>query len=250
MPVQYYKEAWFESVAGGSLRSARIILRIVNDALHPKSVIDVGCGVGTWLKAWSELGVEDIAGIDGDYVRDHQLLIPSDRFQRMDLAAPTQISRRFDLVESLEVTEHLPSSAAESFVAFLVSVGSVILFSAAIPNQGGVHHINEQWPEYWADQFSKHGFIPIDSIRDLIWDNAEIDYWYRQNALFFVHEGEKSVIESLRSVKVHNRSGSLARVHPVLWLLAPQRTGLSAHLKMIPGAAVAAIRKRLNRVRK
>ena len=247
MPVQYYNEAFFESVAGGSLRSARTIVRIVNEALHPKSVIDVGCGVGTWLKAWSELGVEDIFGIDGEYVRGDQLLIRADRFQPMDLAAPKQISRRFDLVESLEVAEHLPSSVAERFVAFLASLGSVVLFSAAIPNQGGVHHINEQWPDYWAKLFVKHGFISIDILRDLIWDNPEIDYWYCQNALLFVREEETSAIQRLRSLSEHRRSTSLARVHPVLWLLAPKRTGLRTLIKMIPGAAVAAVRKRLDR---
>ena len=247
MPDQYYNEAWFESVAGGSLRSARTILRIVNEVLHPKSVIDVGCGVGTWLKAWSELGVEDIFGIDGEYVRGDQLLISSDRFQPMDLTAPKEIARRFDLVESLEVAEHLPSSVAERFIAFLASLGSVVLFSAAIPNQGGVHHINEQWPEYWAELFAKHGFVPIDTLRDLIWDNLEVEYWYSQNTLLFVHQGETSAIERLRSLALHSRSKSLARVHPALWLLAPKRTGLRALIKMIPGAAVSAVRKRLDR---
>jgi hypothetical protein len=247
LPDQFYSEAWYESVAGGSLRSARTILKIVNEALHPKSVIDVGCGTGTWLKAWSELGVEDIFGIDGEYVRRDQLLISADRFQPMDLSAPTQISRQFELVESLEVAEHLPSSAAEPFVAFLTSLGSVVLFSAAIPNQGGVHHINEQWPEFWAELFSKHGFLLIDTLRDLVWDNPEVDYWYCQNTFIFVREGETSAIERLRSISVHGRSTSLGRVHPRLWLLASKRLGLSTLVKMIPGAAVAAVRKRLDR---
>jgi hypothetical protein len=165
----------------------------------------------------------------------------------MDLTSPTQISRRFELVESLEVAEHLPSTVAEGFVAFLASLGSVVLFSAAIPNQGGVHHINEQWPEYWAELFSKHGFIPIDTLRDLIWSSPDVDYWYCQNTLLFVREGETSAIERLRSLSLHGRSTSLARVHPELWLLAPKRTGLRALIKMIPGAAVEAVRKRLNR---
>jgi hypothetical protein len=249
LPAQYYNEAFYESMAGGSLRSARAVLRIVNEALHPNSVIDVGCGIGTWLKAWSEIGVEDIVGIDGDYVRSDQLAIALDRFRSMDLTAPTSISRRFDLVQSLEVAEHLPSSSAEKFVSFLTSLGSIVLFSAAIPNQGGTHHLNEQWPEYWARLFSKHGFITIDTLRDLIWDDPDVDYWYRQNTLFFARECETSAIEQLRGISMYSRSSSLARVHPTLWLLAPKRTGLRALIKMIPGAARAAVRKRLDRIR-
>lgn len=191
--------------------------------------------------------MEDIFGIDGEYVRGDQLLIPADRFQPMDLTEPKQISPRFDPVESLEVAEHLPSSAPERFVAFLASLGSVILFSAAIPNQHSVHHVNDQWPEYWAEMFAKHGFIPIDTLRDLIWDNPEVDYWYCQNTLLFVDERATTAIERLKSISVRNRSTSLARVHPVLWLLAPKRMGLTALIKMIPGAAVAAVRNRLDR---
>src|SRR5271165_1063667 len=98
------------------MRSAREVLKIVKDAhLNPKSVVDVGCGIGTWLKVWSELGAEDILGVDGDYVRQDQLLIPPDRFKAMDLSNPLALKRKFDLVQSLEVAEHLPPAAAGPF---------------------------------------------------------------------------------------------------------------------------------------
>jgi predicted RNA methylase len=31
----------------------------------PSSVLDVGCGCGTWIKAALDIGVTDIVGIDG-----------------------------------------------------------------------------------------------------------------------------------------------------------------------------------------
>ena len=67
------------------------------------------------------------------------------------------MNRKFDLVLSLEVAEHLPSECAEAFVESLVNLGPVILFSAAIPYQGGENHVNEQWPEYWVGVLSGEG---------------------------------------------------------------------------------------------
>ena len=63
-----------------------------------------------------------------------------------DLAQPLQIDRRFDLALSLEVAEHLPPECGSEFVQTLTDLSSVILFSAAIPFQGGTDHLNEQWP--------------------------------------------------------------------------------------------------------
>ena len=65
------------------------------------------------------------------------------------------LERKFDLAISLEVAEHLKSSSSEDFVQSLTTLAPMILFSAAIPHQGGLHHINEQWLEYWGDLFNK-----------------------------------------------------------------------------------------------
>jgi hypothetical protein len=60
-----------------------------------------------------------------------------------------------------------------------------ILFSAAIPGQGGSLHVNEQWPSYWIKLFSEHGYRCFDFIRPQIWTDRAIESWYRQNILFF-----------------------------------------------------------------
>jgi hypothetical protein len=92
-------------------------------------------------------------GVDGEYVNIKTLAIPEERFIPYDLKRPYRIDRAFDLVVSLEVAEHLPADCAETLVDSLTGLGSVVLFSAAIPYQGGEHHINEQWPEYWIRLF-------------------------------------------------------------------------------------------------
>ncbi len=162
-------------------QSAREVVPLVLDLLQPASVIDVGCGLGTWLAVFEELGVKDILGIDGSDTASEQLEIPKEKFIPADLTQPLQISRRFDLVVCLEVAEHLPGTAAEAFIGTLTSLGDTILFSAAIPGQGGQEHINEQWPEYWQEKFLKHNYKFYDLIRERIWGNDKVEWWYRQN---------------------------------------------------------------------
>lgn len=183
-----YTNEFYAEQQAGSLRSARAVVPLVLDAVRPRSVVDVGCGVGTWLAAFLEAGVEDVLGMDGSYVDTERLLIPRERFTAVDLGAPPAPEREFDLVVSMEVAEHLLPGQAAGFVRYLAALGPVVLFSAAVPFQGGTHHVNEQWPGYWADHFREHGYLACDYLRPRIWDDGAVEWWYRQNALLFVRE--------------------------------------------------------------
>ena len=86
---------------------------------------------------------------------------------------------------SLEVAEHLEEEAADNFVRQLTKISDRILFSAAIPDQGGLHHLNERPPSYWAKKFKTYGFNQLDFLRPLFWDDERIEWWYRQNFLIY-----------------------------------------------------------------
>ena len=166
-------------------RSAEIVLPILFNHIKPKSVLDVGCGLGTWLKVCKDLGVEEILGIDGEYVEPSKITIPHDCFLQKDLCELTFSDRKYDLTICLEVAEHLPQKNAQQFVEFLASSSETILFSAAVPYQGGQGHINEQPLSYWLEKFKVLGFTAYDFIRPMIWDNENVDWWYRQNILLY-----------------------------------------------------------------
>jgi SAM-dependent methyltransferase len=151
-----------------------------------RSVIDVGCGRGTWLAVFAEHGTADIHGVDGDYVDRGGLEVSPERFRAHNLTEPLHVDRTFDLAVSLEVAEHLPGEAAPALVASLTRLAPVVVFSAAAPYQGGQNHVNEQWPAYWAEQFGRHDFLPVDCLRRRIWANSDVDWWYAQNAFLYV----------------------------------------------------------------
>ncbi len=213
MPAPYSRE-FFDSLREGVLRSANAIVPIVLDITRANSVVDVGCGTGTWLAAFAAHGVQDILGLDGDYVDRSLLEIPAEQFVPADLNLPLSVGRRFDLVVSLEVAEHLQPAAADTFVDSLTRLGPIVLFSAAIPHQGGVDHLNEQWPEYWATHFAYKGFRVVDAIRPLVWNNPKVETWYAQNTLLFVDRRQLARFPGLRKAARSTDPACLARVHP------------------------------------
>lgn len=188
MATQPYDASFFAGQSGGSYASARVVLGEVQRLLPFRSACDVGCGAGTWLRALAEMGVEDLMGLDGAYARS-SLQVPAERFRATDLAAPFTVERGFDLALSLEVAEHLPPRRAESFVEDLVRLAPAVLFSAAVPGQGGTQHLNERWQDYWVELFARHGYAAHDVIRPRIWNEAVVEPWYRQNTLLFLREG-------------------------------------------------------------
>jgi SAM-dependent methyltransferase len=183
-----YDATFYDGQSNGSYRSACRIVPILMELFGPASVLDVGCGVGPFLRAFVDSGVADVRGVDGDYVPRDRLLIDASRFHAQDLGQPLDLGRRFDLVMSLEVAEHLPGEKAGLFVDNLCRHGSTIIFSAAIPAQGGTGHVNERWPSYWISLFAARGYRAFDIVRPKIWADESVEYWYRQNILVFAEE--------------------------------------------------------------
>ncbi|HEX6363558.1 MAG TPA: class I SAM-dependent methyltransferase [Albitalea sp.] len=212
-----YTAGFYAQVDAGSQSSARVVLPIVLDLLPVESAIDVGCGLGAWPAALVEHGIADVCGVDGPYVDVARLLIPRERFVAADLERPLAMPRRFDLVMSMEVAEHLPPSAADTFVASLVSLGPAVLFSAAIPGQGGERHVNEQWPGYWSDKFAAHGYVQLDCIRDRVWDDARVEPWYAQNTFLYASRALFDASPRLQAEAARGSFGSRALVHPRQW---------------------------------
>ena len=216
--MQPYTQKFYKDQSVGSRRSAEAIVPLVLTLIKPQSVIDVGCGLGIWLSVFKEFGVKDVFGIDGDHVDRSMLQIPNERFTAFDLKKPIPIDRQFDLVISLEVAEHLPEDCAKTFIHSLTGLGPVILFSVAIPFQGGTNHLNEQWPDYWANHFNDNGYVAVDCLRKKVWQDDQVEWWYAQNMLLFCQKDYLASNPLLKEEFENTHPSQLSIVHPRKYL--------------------------------
>jgi SAM-dependent methyltransferase len=214
----FYDKNFYNSQSFLSLQAASIIVPFLLELFNPKSVVDIGCGLGTWLSVFKNNGVLKVLGMDGDYINESDLHIPKENFIGVDLCSPFKIDTTFDLAVCLEVAEHLPENKAESLIDLLTSLSSVVVFSAAIPGQGGRNHINEQWPDYWGRRFESKGYKSYDLIRSRYWNNTEIEPWYSQNMFIYINEeAQKKHSLAIKSFENSKLDFPAQAVHPELF---------------------------------
>jgi SAM-dependent methyltransferase len=209
-----YDKTFFASRSEKVRRSADVIVPHVLNLIRPSSVIDVGCGTGTWLATFARHGIDDYLGVDGDWVPRGLLEIPAGRFVPAHLDAEFRLDRTFDLALSLEVAEHLPESAAARFVDTLVRLAPSVLFSAAVPHQGGRNHLNEQWQGYWAALFRGHDYEPVDVVRPHVWADERLPFWYVQNTLLYARPEVIAAAPALSAARKPTAASMLSLAHP------------------------------------
>jgi SAM-dependent methyltransferase len=211
-----YDRAFFAEQTDGSARSARIVVPLIMSVVRDvRSVVDLGCGAGVWLARFKEAGVPRVLGLDGGAAaQEGQLEIEPEEFRTANLERDIDLDDSFDLCICLEVAEHLTDLAAPVIVRNMCKLSDVVLFSAAIPGQGGTHHLNERWPSYWANLFGLAGYDVLDVVRANIWDDARVEWWYRQNLLVFANKAGLSRIAYSRNVDRDSRTTPLDIVHP------------------------------------
>jgi SAM-dependent methyltransferase len=211
MTASIYPAGFYANRRAATLHAARRILSALPAGLPRASIADIGCGTGTWLAAALADGAATAFGVEGSWVTPEMIDDARIDFAPHDLEHPFT-GPRVELAMSLEVAEHLSPERAESFIADLVALAPAVLFSAAIPGQGGVNHLNEQWQSYWAAHFASHGYQAFDIIRPAIWTDAQIPAWYKQNVVLYLDADTAA-----RSGLAPTPAALLDRVHPLFW---------------------------------
>jgi SAM-dependent methyltransferase len=204
----------YQAVRDGCERSAAVIVPDIMQIVEPRSVTDYGCGDGIWLAEFARHGCE-ILGVDNG---TGQLAIPAERFLDLDLAScPDPLLPASDLAVCLETAEHLPPDRADWLIDVLCGTAQVVLFSAAIPGQGG--HMHEQWPDYWSDKFEERCYEATGQLRWDYWDRVphDVEPSYAQNLFLYAEDtwlrdhpdvAELWDVEPERPLRV---------VHPAMW---------------------------------
>jgi len=211
-----YEKKWYDKKRQSKAQAAREVVPNLLELVGPQTVVDVGCGDGTWLSVFAEHDVNEYLGIDGDWIDRDLLQIPEEKFQSADLTKPISFDRTYDLAVSLEVGEHLPPTAADTFVDTLTSLSPVVLFSAAVPHQEGTHHVNEQWQKYWAERFQNRGYAAVNTLRRRLWTNDRVHDFYRQNIVLYIEEDALEQLDIPRDDVIRDLE-QLSVVHPDLF---------------------------------
>jgi SAM-dependent methyltransferase len=249
-----YDTKFFSDREGAALQSARAVAPLIRRVTGADSVVDVGCGTGAWVLALEEAGVQDTFGVDGAWLDPAGLLFDPARFASVDLTARFALERRFDVALCLEVAEHLPPDAALPFIRNLTALAPLVVFSAAVPHQGGTGHLNEQWPSYWIGQFAACGYRAVDCFRPELWSDDRVAFWYAQNMFLFV---SREVTTNAANVASPWLPTDAAHPRMVAHLdeirrqreeeLHPRSLPLRALLTALPGAGLRAIMSQLRR---
>lgn len=246
-----YNTEWHRRHETKTEASADRILPILKSVLPLQSVLDVGCGAGIWLQAAQRLGVETILGIDGPWTDVAQLRIAQDAVRVVDLEKPFVLGQRFDLAICLEVAEHVSREGGEELVCGLTAHADVVLFGAAIPFQGGFRHINEQWQSYWADRFQSRSFHHFDLVRPQVWDEEDVHFWYKQNALVYINKYRQDLIASAEAYQKRKAVTPFPvdMVYPDLYLALAsyERIAFRPLLNQLPSRAMSKLRDIVHR---
>jgi SAM-dependent methyltransferase len=180
-----YTDAFYDDQVKVSLRSASLMLQPLAAIWRPSSVVDAGCGRGTWLAAWERLGVQALTGLDGPWVDPSKLVSERIDFHQIDLNQPFGLAKTYDLAMSLEVAEHCRPESSASFVESLASISGAIVFGAAYTGQPGVDHINTRPHSFWQRQFRERGYEIFDYFRPKFWGVEKVAPWYQQNTFIY-----------------------------------------------------------------
>lgn len=213
--ARLYNNDFYHNKTPESFSSALVVLKILFEIYQPNSIVDVGCGQGSWLAAAEELGSKRLVGYDGNWIKNEDLVSKNINFNSVNMESTFQINGVYDLAISVEVAEHLPEFRAKDFVYNLCNAAKVIVFSAAIKEQGGTNHINEQWQSYWIDIFKGNGFEVFDIFRSRIWNNSDVNWWYRQNIFLFIDTKHETYLDFLELNQ--NTNNIFDIVHPQLY---------------------------------
>ena len=221
--METYGHDFFKDRHANTVYAAESILNIVKPLLPTiNSAVDLGCGVGTWLSVLKSQGVADVCGVDGSWVERDLLEVDESEFKQLDLDKTIDLGRSYDLAVSLEVAEHLMPASADNFVESLTGFSDFVLFSAAIPFQAKKFHVNEQWPDYWAEKFAAKGYVCFDLVRDVVWDDARIPVWYRQNTFLYVKRERLGDLNQQALAGQEPVESPKALVHPDYYLAKAQ----------------------------
>lgn len=145
------------------------------------NVVDFGCGMGDYIKRIMDLGYKCEA-YDGN---PNTPSLTNGIGKVLDFSEKFNLNRKFDLVMSLEVGEHIPKEYENIYINNICNhSNNYILISWAIIGQSGDGHVNCQNNDYVIKEMDKNGF-EYDELNSINLRNLTTNAWWFKNTIMF-----------------------------------------------------------------
>lgn len=191
-----YESSFYRAVADRAEAAAELVVEIIRRYFSVRTLSDVGCGSGTWIRPFLNQGALHVEAFDlpaaWDSAKNSLRDDPRVRFTAVDFESGAPALEKSDLVLCLEVLEHLSSDSAMRVLDALTANSDLIVFSAAQPGQGGTHHINERPLTYWLQRFEAAGFAAFDIFRPELIRRTDVPRYYSLNLFALARIGTTS----------------------------------------------------------
>lgn len=176
-----YNKLFYDSFCGEDYSNTELweshfgtIADRIAEYFTPKTVLDAGCANGYLVKALRDRGI-DAYGID---ISSYAIESADDELrkylnvQSLTEPLPESFPKKFDLVVTIEVLEHMQPDDGALAIKRLCSYSDTVLFSSTPYDFDNKTHVNVQQAEYWAKQFANNSYF-----RNLIQPTDFITPW-------------------------------------------------------------------------
>ena len=147
--------------------------------LEGKNVGSFGDGPGVYKREILKLGqVKSYDAYDGAPFCEKT---SEGRVQYMDLTIAQYGIPLYDWIVSLEVAEHIPQQYESVYLDNIFRhAREGIIFSWAVPGQGGMSHINNKPTSYVVNLMRNNGFVKDEELSILLRKSTSL-WWLQQN---------------------------------------------------------------------
>ena len=162
-------------------------LCLFSELMEVKTIVDLGCGPGWYVKALRDAGFS-VDGFDGNphtgFLSDI-IMQDGTSCNQIDLTEENVFNEKYDMVLSLEVGEHIPKKFEDVYISNLLNnCKKYLIVSWAIENQKGDGHVNCRHNKYIIDKITRAGYIEIIPIKNYLRYVAELE-WFKNTILVF-----------------------------------------------------------------
>jgi len=179
-----YDDKFFDNKKQESIlkTTPKIVAQVIKNLYNPKTVVDIGCGTGIYIKELNNLSVS-VFGIDGSSAAKKNFRLPESLFLLQNITRDFNLHKKYDMALCFEVAEHIQKESSNILVQNITKLSNVILFTASPKGQGGIGHINEQDKTFWIYLFKKSGFMFNDAATKKL-----KKIFYKNNTIFWIHK--------------------------------------------------------------